>query len=105
MKPVNGPIRVTVNFIRERTKNRPVVSNEKQKKGGNFKVRKDVWEVGDRVHAPTKPDVDNYGKAALDAINKAGIWWDDSQVVECTFRKFWAAVGEKPCVEVRIETL
>lgn len=36
-----------------------------------------------------KPDVDNYAKAVLDAITKAGIWEDDSQVGALHVHKQW----------------
>lgn len=36
-----------------------------------------------------KRDLDNLGKAALDALTHAGLWLDDSQIVD--LRLYWAA--------------
>jgi Holliday junction resolvase RusA-like endonuclease len=41
-----------------------------------------------KLFAP-KPDVDNYAKGVLDAATKAGLWNDDTQVVELTVVKRW----------------
>lgn len=40
-----------------------------------------------------KPDIDNYVKAAMDAITAAGVWVDDSQVVSLTATKRWGSEG------------
>lgn len=37
-----------------------------------------------------KPDFDNLAKCAGDALNKI-VWRDDSQIIVCAFRKFYAA--------------
>lgn len=55
-----------------------------------------------KLRAP-KPDVDNYSKGVLDAITHAGLWTDDSQVVDMRVRKAWARKGEEGFVRVRIE--
>lgn len=48
---------------------------------------------------PTKrPDGDNIAKAVLDSLNGLA-YKDDSQVVDCTIRKFYS---DKPRVELRI---
>lgn len=41
-------------------------------------------------------DVDNYAKAALDAVNDAKLWGDDKQVVALTVSKRYAEPGEQP---------
>lgn len=53
-----------------------------------------------RVHRPSKPDADNLAKAVLDAGN-AILWTDDALAVELVSRKWYAAEGEDPHVEVR----
>lgn len=44
---------------------------------------------GDLAHIG-KPDFDNIAKIAGDSLNKI-VWKDDSQIVACTFVKFYAA--------------
>jgi len=47
-----------------------------------------------------KPDADNVAKAVLDALSD---WWgDDAQVADLNVSKRVAALGEGPCVCVRI---
>lgn len=53
--------------------------------------------------AAPKPDVDNYSKGVLDAITHAGLWTDDSLVVDMRVRKAWARKGEEGFVRVRID--
>lgn len=50
-----------------------------------------------------KGDVDNYAKAALDAITHAGIWSDDKWVVHLTVSKRFAEPGESARTEVHIQ--
>jgi Holliday junction resolvase RusA-like endonuclease len=48
-------------------------------------------------------DADNYLKAILDAITRAGGWWkDDVQVVYAITRKRWTQSGEDPHTAVEI---
>lgn len=54
-----------------------------------------------KLPAP-KPDVDNYAKGVLDAATKAGLWHDDSQVVELHVAKAWATDGVS-CIHLRVE--
>lgn len=45
-----------------------------------------------KLSAP-KPDVDNYAKAVLDAMTKAGVWGDDAQVEFLAVKKQWGDEG------------
>lgn len=60
----------------------PVPASWSQKKR-SAALSGDVSPIG-------KPDADNILKAASDALNKI-VWVDDSQIVSCAFRKFYAA--------------
>jgi len=60
---------------------------------------------GDRVLKTTKPDVDNYLKLVMDACNQAGVWHDDSQVVEILAQKWYCADYEEPEVQIQISRL
>ena len=52
-----------------------------------------------RVTMPAKkPDLDNYGKLLLDALNKYA-WQDDSQIVDLHLRKRF---GTPPHIEIKI---
>jgi Holliday junction resolvase RusA-like endonuclease len=51
------------------------------------------------IAAAVKPDIDNYSKLVLDAMN--GLFWrDDAQITELITRKYYAAM---PRVEVKVE--
>ena len=45
----------------------------------------------DGQYKTTKPDIDNAGKALLDAMTALGFWRDDAQVASYIAEKFWAA--------------
>lgn len=47
----------------------------------------------------SKGDIDNYLKAALDALTDAGMWSDDSQVVQVSAAKMY---GATPYMEISI---
>ena len=49
--------------------------------------------------------VDNYAKAALDAISAAGIWGDDKQVQTLAIEKRYAEPGETPHIRITIVSL
>jgi len=62
-----------------------------------------VWKkrpMPREVHA-SKPDVENVGKAVLDALTGI-IWVDDSQVCDLRIQKFYASGSEKAGVLVEI---
>jgi Holliday junction resolvase RusA-like endonuclease len=49
-----------------------------------------------------KPDIDNFLKAALDAVTKVGGYWeDDHQIVWVTANKRWCHEGEEPHTTVQ----
>lgn len=54
-----------------------------------------------RLPRPSRPDCDNLAKGACDAGNGI-LWADDAQIVRLTVSKWYAAVGEPPCVEVQL---
>jgi Holliday junction resolvase RusA-like endonuclease len=48
-----------------------------------------------------KPDIDNYVKGVLDALNGL-LWIDDHQIVTIVATKQWAPVGEDGYFEVHV---
>lgn len=63
-RPIKGPVELRVTF--------------------QFKRPKTVK----RLHPSVRPDIDNYGKAVMDALK--GFWIDDAQVVSLNLRKvYW----------------
>jgi len=56
-----------------------------------------------RVMAEKRPDLDNLVKGTQDALSD--FWVDDSQIVLLVARKFHAAPGESPCIEVTISDM
>ncbi len=55
-----------------------------------------------RMEPSCKPDLDNLVKAVLDALNQAGIWNDDAQVVQIHALKTY---GDEPRTEVDVVEL
>ena len=56
-----------------------------------------------RVTYPTtRPDVDKLVRGCFDALSDAGVWRDDSQVVEVTATKCFAQPTEHPGVELLV---
>lgn len=56
-----------------------------------------------RLLPHTKPDLDKLTRAVLDALTQARVFVDDSRVVECKARKFYATNDEPAGVVVIIE--
>ena len=65
-----------------------------------------VWKTKPmpRVWAPGRPDVDNFVKAVMDALNGT-LWADYIQVVELHSMKMYAAGDESPGAEIMCEEL
>lgn len=57
-------------------------------------IRGELWPLG-------KPDLDNFGKLAMDAFNGI-VWRDDSTVVKATMEKRYSV---SPCLVVTVSTL
>jgi crossover junction endodeoxyribonuclease RusA len=53
--------------------------------------------------ATKKPDVDKLARALLDAIGSAGVWRDDSQVVELLASKRLAMLEEQPGCQISLK--
>ena len=82
--PLTGPLSVTVRFYRDIQK-----SDSKKKKMAK--------EAGD-IRPTKKPDVDNYVKSLLDALNKV-LWADDNQIIDLHASKFYSAY---PRIEIQV---
>ncbi len=52
-----------------------------------------------------RPDLDKLIRAVLDAVGSAGVWRDDSQVVEVQATKRLAALGESAGLHLTVEAL
>ena len=61
-----------------------------------------AWASGERCLSGGRGDPDNYGKAALDALVDAKVLLDDHTVCDLRVRKWYAAKGAKPGVDLRI---
>lgn len=78
-QPIEGPIRLELTVVLLRPRSAP---------------KRRVWP--DR-----RPDLDNYTKTVLDALN--GLYWrDDAQIVELAARKIY---GEPPRIEILVQVL
>ena len=82
--PFEGPVVVEVTAVL------PVPKSWSRKK------REDALSGATRP--VTRPDVDNYAKAAIDAVNEI-VFRDDSQVTELVTRKLY---GDRPRLEVKV---
>ena len=80
--PLQGPVRVELEFVLRRPKATPKRSTPP---------------------ATKKPDVDKLQRAVLDAVGSAGVWGDDSQVVTVVASKRLAEIDEAPGCGLRIE--
>jgi Holliday junction resolvase RusA-like endonuclease len=78
--PITGQVWLTMEFYLRRPK---VHYNKKGLKPGA------------PASCCSKPDIDNLAKLALDAMRDAGLFADDSQVVDLHARKFYADVPDQ----------
>ena len=85
--PIQGPVRVSVDFVFPRTANLV------------FKKKPMVRQWKD-----TKPDLDNLLKSTWDAL-KGIAWLDDSQICESSERKIYAAGDETAKAIISIEAI
>ena len=84
-KPQEGALKVSITFTRAYLKS----WTKKQRRQA---------EAGE-LHPTTRPDLDNYAKNILDALN--GVCWnDDAQIVELVLTKRY---GEEPKVQIKVE--
>lgn len=54
----------------------------------------------EKHYITTRPDIDNYIKAVMDAINNSGLWIDDSQVAVLTASKQYSNDISKTIIEI-----
>jgi len=92
---LEGPIKLTIVFYKERTK-------------GDFRTRQGRTSKLLKPSAPPypikRPDLTKLVRAAEDALTKV-IWKDDSQVVIQDTRKEFCSGDQKPGVYIKIEEL
>lgn len=81
---------VEVEIVTERPQDRPK------------RTPAEVWRTGARTPCAARGDVDNFAKAALDALVDARAISNDHIVTTLTVRKVYAAVGEGPGLVVRV---
>lgn len=96
-EPMEGPISVLIEayFPLKKSDYWPV------NKRHHGELRKSGWDkIDGRVRPTGKPDADNVGKAALDGLNHANAWRDDSQVVSLRVEKYYSA---EPRLEVTLK--
>ena len=54
----------------------------------------------ENIYAIKRPDIDNYIKAVMDAINNSGLWQDDSQVAGIKASKYYTSGIPKTIIEI-----
>ena len=89
--PIDRSIKVIVTAVYPRPKRRPP------------NVDSEYWGTGLRIWRPSRPDLDNIVKAALDAAQLAGGIKDDALVVELKATKLYASTHEGPMVLISFE--
>lgn len=84
-KLIDYPISVKLKFYRKVLKSSSKKEKEKM--------------ISGEIRPTKKPDIDNYVKGMLDALNKV-LWQDDALITDLTVSKYFA---EKPRIEMEIE--
>lgn len=80
--PVDGPVRLVIDFVRKRPAAAPKRSTPA---------------------ATTMPDLSKLIRSTEDAITSAGVWIDDARVTTIIAHKRLAEIGETPGAHIRIE--
>jgi len=75
MPPLQGPLRVSIEFIFPRPKSH-------FRSNGDLKLNATHWHI-------SRPDVENLKKAVFDALTTIGMWGDDCQICEDPGRKVY----------------
>ena len=65
-------------------------------------IERDAWRAGGAVAAAGRGDVDNFAKAALDALVDAEVMADDHLVSTLTVRKVYCGVSGVPFVAIEV---
>lgn len=68
-------------------------------------VSAEAWASGRRAFASSMSDLDNVLKATWDGVNQSGVWQDDRRVARSREEQVYAAVGERPHVELVIAAM
>ena len=84
--PLDGPLSITIDFYLPRPQK---ISGPRYPNPGPV------------IHTKT-PDLDNLIKAVLDGMNKV-VFKDDSQLAQIIGRKWYQAIGAKPCFVFEIQ--
>lgn len=86
-EPLEGALQVEMDIYRQIPKS----TSKRRHKLKNERIIRPI----------VKPDVDNYTKGILDALNGV-IWKDDSQIVTLIANKYYS---DNPRVEIRVKTI
>lgn len=100
--PLCGALRVEVDVVTARPKSLPAALKSQGWTAQRWR------ETLGRVPRPTTPDLDNFCKSALDALQgdpakrRPVVIHDDKLVTELEARKWYAAQGEAPCMVIEV---
>ena len=94
VEPLEGPVRLTLEFVMPRPKSHYGTGRNAGKQKPNVPY----------YHA-SKPDRDNLEKATVDVLTELGFWKDDCQVADGPITKRYVLDAERPGVEVTVEPM